>query len=171
MNNATLVDHGCGLDVLRGLRGAMIGGAMGLAIAAGPPLLLDADYLLRRATNPITTVAGDYWRWASFVLIWPILGCVPIFTAAGWISHAPRQQYRFISSLGLVFAITLGIWIVVKAMGWSPMRFSEKRYPTIYFSEAVTLVTPPVVIAIVLTWVRARRRSSIIAERIENEPA
>lgn len=128
------------LSIARGLRGAAIGGFAAAALT----VVLWAVFYQR----------GFDLRAARDELIGPILGITAIGGCAGWAAFAPAGRHPFARSFAIVFLGSLPLWAILGSLELTPRRHRGFNHPAIYPSEALLLVSAPVVMAAILTLAR-----------------
>jgi len=146
------------LKVLRGACGAVAGAAVAAVLVvvlyggfmAGRWLLEDSTEFQR---------AVDL-RAMREELVVPILGSAAVGAGAGWAASGPRGRHRFAWSFAAVFLASLPLWVVLGSLELTPRRYKGVEHPAVYASEALVVVGPPLVVAAVLGFVRARRWGS-----------
>lgn len=142
-------------NVLRGIRAALLCGAIGGAA----PILFVVTYTMGRWVIEGTSDfdrAYDLYRLPQ-VLVFPVIGTAFVFAAAGWATYAPKGSYRFARTLLLIAVISVPSWFALAGMGMAVPRYKSIEHPPIYPREALLLVVPPAVTAVVLTMLRSDR--------------
>lgn len=120
-------------SISRGCLGAIAGGIGAVTLVAVIGLAFEAP-------------------WNEFVF--PFVGCAAIGAGAGWASLAPRGHHRFANSLALVFVGTLAFWFTLALLEVKQKRH-KGEVDLLYPSEGLFLVVPPLLVALVVSGVRA----------------
>jgi hypothetical protein len=146
------------INLPRGLFGAISGAVIGAVAPAALAMGFTACRWVIFGTAEFDRVYD--LRHLRSDMIGPVIGCSVVFACAGWTTLAPRVgRYRFAWTLATLFLITLPLWFVVVSMELTPRRYKGVHHPEFYPSELMVVIGPPIVVAIILTAVRARRVS------------
>jgi hypothetical protein len=124
------------LDIRAGVLGAVVWCVIGALAAAVAVAVLDLNQ--------------SYLSTA----MWPVLGCGAVFACAGWAARSSRPARGFVRSLIVVFFGSIVLWTVLAGLELTPRRLKSVEHPLIYPSEAVVLLVPPVLMAVILTALR-----------------
>jgi hypothetical protein len=109
------------------------------------------------------TLLFEYREWMHWCVqnaIWPVIGSAAIFGGAGWVAHVALPIRSIASSLFLMTFGSLVLWALLGAAEITPRRYKSVEHPTIYPSELFVLVTPPILVAAVLTSLRCMSKPS-----------
>jgi hypothetical protein len=103
------------------------------------------------------TLLFEYREWMNWCFqnaIWPVLGSAVVFAGAGWVANVTVPIRSLALSLFLVTSGSLVLWTLLGAAEITPRRYKSVEHPAIYPSEFLVLVTPPILVAAVLTSLR-----------------
>jgi hypothetical protein len=89
--------------------------------------------------------------------LWPVVGCAVVLGCSGWAAYAPQKPRSIALALVLIFTSSAVVWTSINAMEVLPRRLKGVTHPPIYFGEAVYLIAPPVLTAILLAQIWRER--------------
>jgi len=99
------------LNVLRGLRAALLLGIVGAAATALVAFCFMANGWFLNGTDALER--SDDLRYFPFKFAIAIFGVSLLFAATGWATYAPRGEYRFTITLGILAVTSVALWILI----------------------------------------------------------
>lgn len=141
-----------GLDVRRGLKGAVFAGLGGFSVAmliVGVAKL--CDYLKFDPFDSFWRAGWQEWRyWFPVVIV-----CSSFMAAAGWATYAPNGQHRFAATLAKIIAVWLAIWLPLGVMELLPQHIKGEDPLTPVFASMQAFAVQLALTTFALTCIRA----------------
>ena len=139
-----------GVNLLRGTAAALLCGLLGLLAPALALGLLTAGRWIVEGQMEL----GDLTQ-LRLVVRGPMVGVGLVLACTGWATYTPSGNFRFASTLAIIFVISVVGWMVLGSMNLTPPRYKNTEHPFMYPSEAFVFFTPPILAALVLTLIRS----------------
>lgn len=103
--------------------------------------------------------------WMGDRLAFPALGCAAYLAAAGWATFAPSERRRFAPTFVILSLASLATSTIFAGLGLPPQRLKGEPQPRFYPAELIFMFGPPLIGAILLSWMRPSARSASLVNR------
>jgi hypothetical protein len=90
--------------------------------------------------------------------VWPVLGCGTIFGCAAGAAYVRRPRRRFVASLIIVALSSIIATAVINSSRVMPRNYKSAYHPILYPEEAIALVSPPIITALILILLPSKRK-------------
>lgn len=91
----------------------------------------------------------------------PVIGTSAILGCAGWAARASRPPLGMGSVTFIILVGSIFMWILAFSAQVTPRRLKSIEHPQIYPSEAIVLLTPPILMAALITLLARTSKSRI----------
>jgi hypothetical protein len=149
MNTTAPISDGK-LNIRDGVQAAILWGLLG-AIAA--TIVVAGVELSERWL--LVTELGEYHQWFQATLasaMWPMIGAGVVFASAGWVAGSAQPRVGIGSPLVIILLVSLAAWFIIGISEILPQRLKSIDHPQIYISEFLSMILPPLVVAVLLTF-------------------
>ena len=154
------------MNFKRGLIAGLIGTFAGALI----PVLWIGGYTLLYwfwHDSPAMDREADLAYWRDYG-IGPVIGLAFYFGLSAWATYTPREHYRFVSTLGIMFVISIPLTLLLSSLQLTPQGKRAPDDPTLFFSEFLIILLPPLAVAwliVLFRWFRSRKPENIASHQ------
>jgi hypothetical protein len=133
------------MNFKRGLIAGLIGTVAGALI----PALWIGGYTLLYwfwHDSPAMDRGADLAYWQDYGA-GPVIGLAIYFGLSAWATYTPPGKHRFVSTLGIMFVISIPLSLLLSSLQLTPQGKRAPEDPTLFFSEFLIIVLPPLAVA------------------------
>lgn len=156
------------LNVKRGLIYTLICGLIGLActlIAGATIHLSDNDFEIQFRDISLNSILNwVYTEWITSRSVKPILGIILYFACTGWATYAPKGEYSPGYTFVKIFLMAIPFYAFLEMVVPNVHSVEHFKFPTIdtaLYDFMYVFAPPPVIIAVLLSLIRAGDHSSV----------